>query len=111
MNLTFDQLPQQVVFLTKEIAELKRLMTEKDKPDPLPEWLNMDQLINYLPSKPARQTIYGLVNRKKIPCHRINNRLFFDRKEIDQWLEGKRKFTKADIQAQADAFLNNRGTA
>lgn len=108
MTLSFESLPQQVSFLTQEIAELKKLLTARDEPDPLPDFLSLDQLINYLPSHPAKQTIYGLVSTRKIPVHRINGKLFFNRKEIDQWLKSKRRKTQADINKEAENFLNKR---
>lgn len=105
MSLSFDQIPQQISTLIQEVAELKKLIIDQTKPESLPDWMNPDQLADYLPSNPAKQTIYGLVNRKKIPCHRINGKLFFKRDEIDFWIAGKRKSTEVEIEAKAKSFI------
>lgn len=108
MTLTFDQLPNAVLEMRSELADIKRLLSDQPTKEETPQWLSIDDLIEYLPSKPAKQTIYGLVNNKKIPCHRINGKLFFDKEEINQWIEGKRIFTKQEIELQAEKFIENK---
>lgn len=107
--ITFDQLPHAVSELRNEfrneIAEIKRLISKQSEADTVPQWLSVKDLINYLPSKPAKQTIYGLVNNKNIPCHRINGRLFFDKSEINRWLEEKRKLTRTEIEEKASGLM------
>ena len=39
--------------------------------------------------KLSRQTLYGLVSKKKIPFHKRNSRLWFDRSELVSWLKGE----------------------
>ena len=41
--------------------------------------------------------IRKLVRAKSIPCFRIGNRLRFDLKEIDQWLENHRQEERKEI--------------
>src|SRR5690606_42022079 len=102
--ITFDQLPSEVSALREEISELKSLILSiKATPEkePLPEYLDIDQLRDYLPSKPARQTVYGLVSAKQIPFHKFNGKLFFSRQEVDAWLATKRHKTQAESQEEA----------
>lgn len=109
--LTFEQLPNEVSALRQEILELKSLiLTLQATPEnePLPEYLDIDQLRDYLPSKPARQTVYGLVSAKKIPFHKFNGKLFFSRQEVDGWLAAKRHKTQAEIDQQAREFITRR---
>lgn len=109
--ITFDQLPNEVSALRREITELKSLiLSMKPTPEnePLPEFLDIDQLRDYLPSKPARQTVYGLVSAKKIPSHKFNGKLFFSRQEIDAWIGEKRHKTQAEINEQTREFLEKR---
>lgn len=52
----------------------------------------------------APQTIYGLVNRKKIPYHKQGKKLYFFKSEILQWIKiGKE--SKASVQDKVDSFL------
>lgn len=109
--ITFEQLPHEVSALRKEISELKSLilsMKPTPEKEPLPEFLSVDQLRDYLPSKPARQTVYGLVSAKKIPFHKFNGKLFFSRQEIDSWIGEKRQKTEAEIEEEAREFINKR---
>lgn len=109
--ITFEQLPSEVSALRQEISELKSLiLTLQATPEkePLPEFLGIDELREYLPSKPARPTVYGLVSAKKIPFHKFNGKLFFSRQEIDDWIGAKRQKTEAEIEEEAREFINKR---
>jgi len=53
--------------------------------------LSIEQLIDYLPEKPARQTAYGWVNDRKIPYEKYGKRLYFRRSAIDRWLNNCRQ--------------------
>lgn len=48
--------------------------------------MNVDELCDYLPAKPAKQTVYGWVCEKFIPYHKKGKRLQFMKSEIDEWL-------------------------
>ena len=49
-------------------------------------WLDIDQLCDYLPWKPAKQTVYTWVSERKIPFKKPNKNLVFSKKEIDLWI-------------------------
>lgn len=67
--------------LEKEIAELKSA-----SPAIAPEWMDMEKLMEYLPTHPCRRVVYVWVRDKKIPCHRLQGSLIFNRAEIDEWI-------------------------
>lgn len=50
------------------------------------EWLNIKELCDYLPDKPAMATVYGWVGHKQIPFRKSGKKLRFLRSEIDKWL-------------------------
>ena len=66
----------------------------------------MDELCAYLPSHPAKQTVYGWVSAKQIPVHKINKALAFLQSEIDEWLKSKSYTSKPDLMQQAVDFVN-----
>ncbi len=37
-----------------------------------PHWMDVDELCDYIPSHPVKQTVYGWVSDKQIPHHKIN---------------------------------------
>ena len=105
------------------IEELRQLFREEldsyfaanrqqDQTEPLQQWFNVDELCNYLPDRPKKQTIYGKVSSNEIPHYKDAKKLRFLKSEIDQWLMKGRKKTsiemKAEIQVATDAFLSKR---
>ncbi|MCB9016126.1 MAG: helix-turn-helix domain-containing protein [Lentimicrobiaceae bacterium] len=58
-----------------------------------PEYLTIDQLRDYLPQKPAKQTIYQWVHFKQIPYHKRGKSVLFKRSEINLWISKTRRTT------------------
>lgn len=103
-TITFNELPQAVSQLIKEVGELKSLLQNvhdnKVEPD---RWFNIDQLCQYVPDKPANQTVYGWVARHEVPYHKKGKKLQFLKSEIDEWLKSdKRKTETCFLQHKPD---------
>ncbi len=78
--------------LNQKLDEIKQLITEKKSQKQDEDFLmTMEQLREYLPDKPARATVYGLVNYRKIPYQKHGKRLYFRKSEIDKWMNNGRK--------------------
>lgn len=109
-NITFEQLPKAVTFLTKEISELKTLLIGKLNQSPSEETkklLSIDEIADFL--NLSKQTIYSKVSKNEIPgvCKQ-GKRLYFDYQIILEWLKQGRKKSNAEIEAEAKEFLNNK---
>lgn len=103
-KITFDQLPQTVTELRQEISGLKTLintLVNKSPVDNVDQWMNLDQLREYHPDKPARSTVYEWVCQNRIPVHKDGKKLRFLRSEIDQWLSGGKIKTKEELETEA----------
>lgn len=73
------------------------------------QWLNITELIDYLPSHPAEQTVYGWTSARKIPFHKQGKSIMFKKSEIDAWLEGGTyRKSHVDLQKEAEAFVNGK---
>ena len=86
---TLEQLPKAVFKLFREIDDVKYLIRNMIQPNEqsADRWMNVDQLIEYLPGKPSKQTVYCWVNNATIPHHKPSQgRLAFRKSEIDKWL-------------------------
>lgn len=59
--------------------------------------MTIDELRAYHPDHPARPTIYEWVGKKAIPVHKDGKKLRFLRSEIDEWLNGGRAKTQAEL--------------
>ena len=103
-KITFDQLPQAVTELRQEISGLRNLidaLVSKSPADAADQWMNLDQLREYHPDKPARSTVYEWVCQNRIPVHKDGKKLRFLRSEIDQWLSGGKIKTKEELETEA----------
>ena len=90
-TLSFDNLPNAVSKLIKEVGEMKTMLQSIAERSGQPEkkWMSVEDLIVYLPGKPARQTIYTWVWKKAIPYHKAGAKLQFLKSEIDAWIMGE----------------------
>ena len=108
-TLTFDQLPQAVTMLTKEVSELKRLFIEKQ--DQLPtdhpeQLLTIQQAAEFLSL--SVPTLYTKVSKGELPVMKQGKRLYFSRTELMEYIKEGRKKTNAEIEAEAEAYLSDK---
>jgi hypothetical protein len=87
--LTFDSLPGIVAEINKKLDLLiaDRASQVKDE-DYL---MTIEELRDYLPDNPARQTVYMWVNDRKIPYEKFSKRLYFRKSSIDNWIANGRQ--------------------
>jgi hypothetical protein len=96
---TFEELPEAI---EKVLIKLDDLTARFDRQDCLNksiqrQYLDLDDLLSYLPGSPAKQTIYGKIHRREIPFCKQHGRLYFVKEDIDKWLNEGRKKTKYEI--------------
>jgi excisionase family DNA binding protein len=107
-SLTFDQLPQAVTMLTKEVGELKRLLTQQQEQAPTqqPEQLlTVQEAAQFL--NLTVPTIYSKVSRGELPVMKRSKRLYFSNTELMAYLKDGRRKSNAEIEAEAAAYLSN----
>jgi excisionase family DNA binding protein len=106
-NLSFDQLPHAVTMLTKEVSDLKRLLTEKQeqtKPE-AEQLLTIQQASDFLSL--SVPTIYSKVSKNELPYMKRSKRLYFSRIELLNYLKEGRKKSTAEIEEEAEQHLSN----
>lgn len=89
MQISFENLPQKVLEIFQQNQEILKELQRINPPQNAERYFNVDELIGYLPQKPARSTVYGLVHAKRIPYHKQSKHLHFLKSEIDLWLKEK----------------------
>ena len=87
---TLEEVPQLLVDLIMKVDMLreshKSIINDEDY------LMTMEDLMEYLPGTPARQTIYGWINDRRIPFEKHGKRLYFKKSVIKRWLaEGRPK--------------------
>lgn len=109
-TLSFEQLPQAVAWLISKVENIETLLQHNSpsEPNSSDKWFNLQELCEYLPDKPARQTVYGWVNQRLIPHHKTGKKLQFLKSEIDAWIQGSKRKTAEELQTDAIHFINSK---
>lgn len=106
MDLTFNDLPQAISQLQEDMAILKKFILDKyNEQIETDRWFDLEELCNYLPDKPTKQTVYRWVHLKAIPFHKGIKKLRFLKSEIDIWLKSARHKTMDEIRKETDEYL------
>jgi len=106
---TFDQLPQAVAMLTKEVFELKQLLLQKRDQQPVTpseQLLDVKEAADFL--KLSVPTIYSKVSRGELPVMKRGKKLHFSNTELMQYLKDGRKLTNSEIETEAQNYLQKR---
>ncbi len=82
---------------------LSQYTTQQPEPDQL---LTINQAGQFLTL--SVPTLYSLVSRAQIPVSKRGKRLYFSKQELTDWIKAGRKKTVAEIEIQANAFLNRK---
>lgn len=103
-NLTFEELPNMVFFLSQEIKELKTILSNTSTSESFEDLPMKIEGVAELTSLKI-STLYGYVQRNEIPYHKKGNRLYFFKSEIIDWIKTGKQKTIKELEAQADAYL------
>lgn len=110
--VTFAKMPQMIETLLHEVVALRENLRQLIQPaeDRLEkQWFNVNELREYLPSHPRRQTIYSWTSTRRIPFHKKGRSIMFDKAEIDAWLQDN-DYLKSigDLDRDAEEFINRK---
>ena len=87
---TLEEMPGALSYLIEKVEGLEKTaqnLLNRQEECCSPHWMDVDELCNYIPSHPVKQTVYGWVSDKQIPHHKINKALVFLQSEIDDWMK------------------------
>jgi len=107
--LSFDQLPQAVAMLTKEVSELKQLLLQKSNQQnttPPERLLNIQEAAEFL--NLSVPTVYSKVSKGELPVMKRGKKLHFSNTELMQYLKDGRKKTYSEIETEAKDYLQKR---
>lgn len=76
---SLEEMPNALSYLIESVEALQSKVNalQNKQASNSPKWMDIDELCAYLPSHPAKQTVYGWVSAKQIPVHKINKALAF----------------------------------
>jgi hypothetical protein len=104
VQISFEEMPKVLSALNDKIDKLESLVIANQS-EPTDRWFDLNDLIDYLPERPAKATLYNKVQNRVIPFHRKGKKLFFLKSEIDEWLKEGRVRTKNEIKERASDYL------
>lgn len=108
-NLTFDQLPEAVLMLTKEVSELKELLVNANNQKTSKnseQLLTVQQAADFLSL--SAPTIYSKVSKGELPVMKRSKRLYFSKAELLDYLKQGRKKTNTEIEGEAHTYLTSK---
>ena len=109
-EIRFEDLPKVTKMMMTKLEELCAKM-DKIIPtveEPIDRWFTVDELREYLPEHPARQTVYGWTSHAIIPFHKKGKSLRFKKSEIDKWLNEGYCSDISEIEKEAEEFIDNK---
>lgn len=109
--LNLEQMPQALSYLIKKVEAIEAQIAKIAIPHPSSasnEWMTIKELCTYLPTRPAKQTVYDWVRDKVIPHHKTSKMLTFNKQDIDAWLHGGYRKTVDEIERDAEDFLKSK---
>lgn len=107
-DISFNDMPQALAYLINKVDKLESLLSNQKSAnvEPSDRWFNLQELCEYLPDRPARQTVYGWIGQHAVPYHKKGKKLQFLKSEIDAWLKSDKRKTAAELHAEAIQFVN-----
>ena len=85
---TLEEMPGALSYLIEKVEGLEKTaqsLLNRQEDCCSSHWMDVDELCDYIPSHPVKQTVYGWVSDRQIPHHKINKALVFLQSEIDDW--------------------------
>jgi excisionase family DNA binding protein len=107
-KITFEDLPESVTQLIKEVSEIKQLLTESHANAIVNETeklLTIQEAAEFL--NLTVPTIYGKVQKRELPFMKRSKRLYFSRTELMNYLKHGRRKSNEEIEEEAKAYLLN----
>lgn len=94
-QMTVDEFLQSIEIRQRNIENL--LLSQKSV-------MSFDEMAIY--SGLSKSYLYKMTCTGGVPCYKPNGKnIYFDRKEVDQWLLRNRKATTDEIESQASTYI------
>jgi len=71
------------------------------------QWFGLDDLIKYDPEKRTKPTWYSKISKGEVPYYKRGKKVYFLKSEIDKWLKAGKCKSNADIESEAENYLNH----
>ena len=102
---TLEEMPGALSYLIEKVEGLEKTaqsLLNRQEDCCSSHWMDVDELCDYIPSHPVKQTVYGWVSDRQIPHHKINKALVFLLSENDDRMKlcGNKSTEKQRLNSQ-----------
>ena len=107
-NIKFEDMPKAMSWMMNKLNELDSKIGDlnvEPQSNKGEQWMNLKELCDYLPSRPAAQTVYGWTSCHQIPFHKKGKRIMFLKSEIDAWLHEDKIKARRELELDAHKFV------
>ena len=103
-EITFDKLPQAITYLTRQVEELKELVSIlKPNQSNKRVLIEIDDACRIIMK--AKPTIYALARKGLIPSYKKGKKLYFYEDELLKWIEnGKKDYSQQNHEEMLHAI-------
>lgn len=108
-KISFDQLPEMVAMILEKIEGIEKQLSKNGNIEISyqDELMTVNEASEFL--NLATSTIYSKVCRREIPVMKPGKRLYFNKKELINWLNISQRKTSFEINLEANQYLKSRG--
>ena len=106
-SITFEQLPNAVNLLKKEVVELKQLIIrgmEHQETEPQELLFTIQEAADFL--RLSVPTMYSKVSKGELPSMKRGKRLYFSRSELMSYIKQGRRSSNEELDEQAQTYLS-----
>jgi len=105
MNNPFEAIENRLNNIESLILEIKTqsLQVPQQESDAI---LTIEQASEFL--NLSKNTLYGYVQKAKIPVSKKGKRLYFSKSELLEWIKSGKKQSQSEIDNEVDSFLSTK---
>ncbi|MGY3212486.1 helix-turn-helix domain-containing protein [Mucilaginibacter sp. HD30] len=100
----FNELPEVVRLLFEKVELIEQIVTGLKTPDKEDDLLDADGAAGFL--KISKAALYTKVSRKEIRFYKPGKRLYFNRKDLQEWINAGKRKTAQEFRTEADFHTN-----
>ena len=97
MENPFEIILEKLNSIEKAIEKLKTASNDDE------DFMNIDQVSSFIDL--AKPSVYGLVNKRKIPHFKSGKRLYFKKSDIVQWITCCFVCSKQEMEDKANEYI------
>jgi excisionase family DNA binding protein len=101
MNNPFETLTERLDRIENLLENLSQAEKSVEVPE---EILTIEQASEFL--NLSKNTLYGYVQKSKIPVSKKGKRLYFSKLELLDWVKSGKKQSQSEIDNEVDSFLS-----